>query len=155
MNIEKLLQAYADKYALDDFRLEDGLALLEMEDGIEVYVEVREGSLLLHVKVGTEPRPDPRLMRHMLGANLFYTGKNHAALAMDSNNGDILLLLGVDSGNLDVDAFEIAMAELLAEAEYWKDFLGRGKDALDALDADSARAPADLAGMAPLPGMFA
>jgi hypothetical protein len=155
MNIEAMLQAYADKYELNDFRLEDGLALLEMEDGIEVYVEVREGSLLLHVKVGTEPRPDPRLLRHMLGANLFYTGKNHAALAMDADNGDILLLLGVDSGNLDVDAFELAMAELLSEAEYWKDFLGRGKAALDALDADSEEAPANQAGMSPAPGMFA
>lgn len=152
MTHDELVASYGDKYGLADFRLIDGLARLDMGEGIDVYVESREDSLLLHTGVGVEKNPDPRLLRHMLGANLFFAGKNHAALAMDPGTGDVLLLLGVDSGNLDVYHFELAVAELVAEAGYWREFLSRGKTALDELAlGDVPAAPVAR----PIPGMMA
>lgn len=152
MNHQELIAAYGRAHGLDGFALNEmGLALLDMGEGLDVYVESRENSLLLHARVGTEPNPDPRLLRHLLAANFFYAGKNHAAMAMDSSNGDILVIMGIDSGDLDLDAFERALDEIVSEAEYWRSLLARGSAGLDELAAENASSDPPAAGQAGRP----
>lgn len=133
-----LLAAFGEKIGIDCSLNDQGLAILDMGEGILVYLESqegeRQGTLLMQTGVGRiGENPDPELVKSILQTNMFYRGGPDIVAALDPTSDDLVILCALDEQHCTLEAFEEALDALVYEASQWQDILaGTYEDRVDA-----------------------
>jgi Tir chaperone protein (CesT) family len=110
----------------------DGLKLGEQDDGcvllfdgdLALRIEYDEPSeqLMFSIYLASLPEERPeRLLRELLGANLYWIGSGGATMCIDSASDAILLIQAQRVAELDDGRFERLVESLLNMAERWRE----------------------------------
>lgn len=147
MTHDELMAAYGEKYLVSECRLDaSGRAVFELANDLLVYVESHpeDDVLLLQAAIATITDPDPRLLTVLLGGNFFYRGKKSAVTAYNIATQEAMVVMGLDTRDMEADDLEAALAVVTEEVEYWRGVIDDGDRNWDLL-AVASGAGVDLA----------
>lgn len=147
MTLASLMQTFAENLGQEDLTLtEDGSAQIVFDDVHEVDICTNEGRPGFGFSATVGPLPEEAeeataVCLHLLEANLLGDATNGAALALDSERGEIVLCRNVNQDDIAYEAFEAELSAFLAALRHWK-----GHDLTEDPDEDPAgdeEAPTD------------
>lgn len=108
---DAILEGFAARIDLAGFALDaDGNAQLAFDD-VLVHLQLDEADdrLLMLAPLGLPAEDAADAYRQLLDANFFWSETNGGTVARDPATGAVVLMQGVQVGNLDADRFEAAL----------------------------------------------
>ena len=132
MKLTSLLAEFGSETGLGECPMdEEGVCRLVFDGDLVVDVEqedIEEGQagFVLYSAVGLLPADDPKVLRRLLGANLFARGTNDAVLALDEQLDEVVLFRRCEPEQMDYAAFVSVLTDFVNQLEYWREDLARG-----------------------------
>ena len=125
MRPDQLVKAYGETVGLPDLGFSaNGSLVLVFGTDEKIYIEADQSQdkIMLHIEAGSIPSSKPQLLKHLLEANIYYTGSGDCVLAMGSSS-EVIVLLSLTGAELELEHFVGALEKLLEEAFYWRSLI--------------------------------
>lgn len=150
MKPNALMGELGSRIQIPDLKFDDNnVSSVIFDDSLKVEFEtLPDGkTLFLHSVVGVvPPGVSAAFYARLLSANLFGVETGRAVLALDKDQGEVMLFQRFNVEDLEYADFEKSLEEFLARLEYWKNLFETGKVAAEESGNSSSFMPGGIRG---------
>ena len=144
MEYNELMQGFAAKFGVAGLEIQEGAAVLEMDDMTVGFInDTVEDTIMVVAEIGyPPPDADGSFGGVMLKANYLFGGTGGAILCQNPETSAYAVMRSWPLQSLDVDTFATAVETLLNTAERWRDSLsgaGEAQNAKEEMDEEFER----------------
>ena len=123
MDFTELAKAFAERHAIADLSVEDGVTVLEI-DGMEIALAESGDGVTASAEIGAPLSEKPETFAHLLlEANMEAMAGGGHVFARNPESGAYILTCRLVERYGDLDAFDAALASFVNKLELWRRFL--------------------------------
>ncbi len=123
MDFTELAKAFAERHAITDLSVEDGVTSLEI-DGMEIALAESGDGVTASAEIGAPLSEKPETFAHLLlEANMEAVAGDSHVFAKNPESGAYILTCRLVEQCGDLDAFEAALTSFVNKLELWRRFL--------------------------------
>ena len=123
MDFTELAKAFAERHAIADLSVEDGVTALEI-DGMAISLAESGDGVVASAGIGTPPSEKPETFAHLLlEANMEAVVAGGHVFARNPESGAYILTCRLVERCGDLDAFDAALASFVSKLELWRRLL--------------------------------